>query len=87
MVGAYADERVVGRDIVDPVGDRLANRVTRKIMNVDEFRFILWLPFSSGVLEVADKFLLLGIDGDEWNAALETVRCLRVDVLELRVPI
>jgi hypothetical protein len=56
-------------------------------VNVHELRLVLRLPFAPSVLEVADQLLLLRIDGDERNAALEAVHRLFVDVLELRVSI
>src|SRR5207244_839379 len=64
-----------------------ANRVTWKVVDVDELRLPLRLPFLSGVLEVPDELLLLGVDGDEGNAAIDAVLRLLVDVLELHVPI
>jgi hypothetical protein len=45
------------------------------------------MPLAPRVLEVADQFLLLGVDGDDRHTALDAVLGLGVDVLELRVAI
>ena len=81
------DETVVGADVVDAVGDRLSDRVARKVVNVDQLRFALRLPFPPRVFEVADELLLLGVDGEHRDTALQAVLGHRVDVLELGVAI
>ena len=43
--------------------------------------------FTSRVLEVADEFLLLGVDGDRWLAGGDGALDRRGDVLELRIAI
>jgi hypothetical protein len=68
VVGADADETVVGADVEDAVGDRLADRVARKVVDVDELRLALRLPLPSRVFEVADEFLLFGVDGEHQSS-------------------
>jgi hypothetical protein len=43
------------------------------------------LPLLASVLEVADQLLVLGVDGDDRNAAVHAILSLGVDVLELRL--
>jgi len=87
VVDAHAHEAVIGGDIVDAVGNRLANGVGGKVVDVHQFGFALRLPLASRVLEVADELLLLRVDGDDRDAPLDAVLSLGVDVLELRVAI
>jgi hypothetical protein len=87
VVDADAHETGVGGHIVDPVGDRLADGVSGKIVHIDELRLFLGLPLARAVFEVADELLLLGVDGHHGNATIDAVLSLRVDVLELRVAI
>ena len=87
VIDAHAHEAVVGRDVIDAVGDRLAERVGKKIVDIDPVGFALGLPFASPVLEVADEFLLLGVDGDHRDSPRDAVLGLGVDVFELRVAI
>ncbi len=85
MVQAHAHEAVVGCDIVDAVGDRLADGIGGKVVDIDQLGLALRLPFASHVLEITDQFLLLRVNGDHRNAAVDAVLGLGVDVLELRV--
>jgi len=87
MVGANGDEGIVGTDVIDPVGDGLADGVAREVVDIDEFRSAVGLPLTPCILEVADQLLLLGVDGDERDAARKAVRRLGVDVLELGVAV
>jgi hypothetical protein len=87
MVGADVDEAIVGGEVIDAVRNRLADRVTRKVVDVDQVGYTLGLPFPTPVLEVADELLLLGIDGDHRDPLLDAVLGGGVDVLELRVAV
>jgi hypothetical protein len=87
VVRADADEAVVGADVVDAVGDRLADRIAGEVVDVDQLGLALRLPLPSCVLEVAHELLLLGVHREHRHAAFEAVLGLRVDVLELRVAI
>src|SRR6266568_599448 len=87
VVDADADEAVVGGEVIHAVRNRLADRVGREVVDVDQFGLALRIPLAPRVLEVADQFLLLGVDGDDRHTALDAVLGLGVDVLELRVAI
>ncbi len=87
VIDADAHEAVIGGHVVDAVRDRFADRISRKVVHVDQFGLSRWLPFLAPILEVADEFLLLGVDGDNRNAAPNTVLSCGVDMLELRVAI
>jgi len=56
-----------------------------KVIGVDRFGFLL--PSSARVLEVADQFLLLGVDAQDRQAASLKAVPLACDVLELDLPV
>src|SRR5262245_44284564 len=56
-------------------------------MDIHQLGIALRLPLTPSVLEVADKFLLLGVDRDHWHARLEARLGNGVDVFELRVAV
>jgi len=65
VVDAHAHESVAGRDVVDPVRDRLADGVIREVVDVDQLGLALRLPLPPAVFEVPDQLLLLRVDGDQ----------------------
>jgi len=87
VVDTDADEAVVGGEVIHTVRDRLADRVGREVVDVDQLGLALRMPLAPRVLEVADQLLLLGVDGDDRHTALDAALGLGVDVLELRVAI
>jgi hypothetical protein len=50
VVYSNRDEGIVGSDIVNPIGNRLADSIARKVVNVDDLRLALWLPLAACVL-------------------------------------
>ena len=80
-------QRFVARHVVDAVRDGFADRLAGKVVHADRLRRARRLPFPPRILEIADQFLLLRIDGDHRLLLIEERRGGRVDVLELRVPI
>jgi hypothetical protein len=62
VVNADVYPSCVSRKVVDPIGCYLSQFGIDEVINPD----LLWpanrLVFSAGILEVADQFLLLGID-------------------------
>lgn len=64
--GTDKDGPPVGLDVVDPVGDRLADGVGREIV-VEDLDGLL-VPGRTRVLERPDQFLLLGVDADEGSS-------------------
>ena len=87
VVHADADPAEVGAHVVDPVGNGLAELGVDEVVDAHLGRLALGVPLPSGVLEVADQFLLLGIDGDDGLVALLEVPHTGGDVLELRVAV
>jgi len=87
VVDADADQASIGGDVVDPVGHDLAKLLVGEVVDVDRLRAALRPVIAARVLEIADQFLLLGIDGDHrLIGGLEGHR-LCVDVLELAVAV
>jgi hypothetical protein len=64
------DEAVVGADVIDAVGDRLAQRLVGEVVNVDSDRIALGAPLTAAVLVLADELLLLGVDADRRPVSL-----------------
>ena len=87
MIDAHAHPAGVGRQVVHPVGDRLAQLRVQEIMDADLFGATLGLPLPSAVLEVADQFLLLGVHRDDRLAPPLIRLDPSVDVLELGVAV
>ena len=87
MINADADTTGVRADIVDAIGNGLAEFLVDEVMHIDVERATLLLIIAASVLVFADQFLLLGVDRDHRLAGGLMRFDLRVDVLELRVAI
>ena len=87
MILAHADPGLVASHVIDTIGDRLAARVGREIVNAYGLRRALRLPFTPAVLEVPDQLFLLRIDRDHWLATLQEAVGGRIDVLKLVVAV
>src|SRR6266540_5289475 len=87
MVNADVHPSFLASDIIHTVWNCLSGLAIDEVVNENPDRVSNRLPFASVVLEVADQFLLLRVDRDDRIEAREKRRRLRVDVLELRVPI
>ena len=77
---------VVG-DVIDPVGDRLAELWVFEVVGADLDRLAGRAPLTPAVLEVADQLLLLGVDRYHRLAGGHRARDRGVYVLELRVAV
>jgi len=62
VIDPNADPPLIGGDIVDAVGRDLAEVRINEIIDANFLRLPFWLPFLATVLEIADPFLLLGVD-------------------------
>ncbi len=80
-------EPVVGADVIDAVGDRLAERLVGEVVHVDRDRLALGSPLPPAVCALADELLLLGIDADRRPALRDRGGHLLVDMPELRVAV
>ena len=87
MVHAHADPPEVGADVVDAVGDSLAEFLIDEVIDADLRRMPRGVPLTARILEVAEEFLLLGIDRNDWLAAALKVLDAGVEMREWRVAI
>src|SRR5712664_430991 len=87
VVDAHTDPSDVVGDIVDTIGCGAPEFGNDEIVHANFLGRTLRSPFASGVLEIADKLLLLGIDRDRRLTCRERFFHPIVDVVELRVTI
>jgi hypothetical protein len=62
MVGPHAHPASVSAQVVDPVGDRLANLGVGEVVHPDPLGLTGRLPLGTAIGVPANQFLLLGID-------------------------
>ena len=87
VIDSYSGPAQIVSDIVHTIQGHLTEFRDHRVMHTHRFRFALWTQFTVTVLEVVNQFLLLGIyRNDRLSSALEGMY-LRIDVLELGVPI
>ena len=82
-----ADESGVGGHIVHPIGHDLAELLVLEVVHVDAPRITFGAIIGSAILEVADQFLLLGVDGDDGLLLGLRRNHFRIDVFELGVSV
>ena len=87
VIDADADATGVRADIVDAIGNGLAELLVNEVVHIDVDRDALRSIIAAGVLVFADQFLFLGVDRDHRLTGGLIRFDLRVDVLELRVAI
>ena len=87
VVHADADPSGVGREVVDAIRHRSAQLLDQEVMHADLLRLAPGTPCLAGVLEVAHKLLLLGVDREHRLARGQSRLDAVVDVDELRVPV
>src|SRR5271165_5575161 len=63
VVDPDIDPARVGGQIINSIGHGATEFLDQEIMDAHLFRIALSAPFAAGVLEIADQFLLLRIDG------------------------
>src|SRR4051794_3896737 len=78
---------LIGGDIVDAVGRDLAEVRIHEIIDANFLRLSFWLPFLATVLEIADPFLLLGVDRNHRITSRLVLRRPASDLGELGVPV
>src|SRR3954465_391114 len=87
MIDADIHEAGVVDDVIDAVRSRLAISQVDEVVHVDNSVFPLRLPLPAVVLEIADEFLLLAIDGDNRIASPFESFAGLFDVAELEVAV
>jgi len=87
MIDADTDPTRVLGDVVNPVGRCAPEFGNDEVVDADLVGGALRPPVTTRVLEIADEFLLLGIDRDRRRAGAPRVLHLIVDIVELRVAI
>src|SRR3954464_2032321 len=87
VIDPNADPPLIGGDIVDAVGRDLAEVRINEIIDANFLRLSFWLPFLATVLEIADQFLLLGVDGNHRITNRLVLRRPASDLGELGVPV
>src|SRR3954469_20382088 len=87
VIDPNADPTLIGGDIVDAVGRDLAEVRINEIIDANFLRLSFWLPFLATVLEIADQFLLLGVDGNHRITSRLVLRRRASDMGELGVPV
>jgi hypothetical protein len=87
VIDPHADPTFVGRLVVDPIRGDLAQLFVLEVLTSDLFRRPLGLPFSPGVLEIPDQFLLLRVDRDDRLPSPLERTDLSGDVLELSISV
>ena len=87
MIDSNADPTLIVAHIIDPIGNRLAQFLIRKIMNQSLFRSCFGTPLLPVVAEVSYQFLLLGIHGNDRATLFQEPLGLSIDMLKLRVAI
>ena len=70
VIAAHADPPGVGRDVIHPIGDGLADRGVGEVVHVDGDGLAFGLPLPASVLVAADQLLLFGVP-DGFTGSLE----------------
>src|SRR5215468_3029530 len=87
MVGADVHPARVGRQVVDPVRDGLAQLQVGEVVALDPGRLAGRPPFPAAVVVVADQLLLLGVHADHRLPSIPVLPDLLIEVAELRIPV
>ena len=87
MIGAEIDQAGVGRNVIDAIGSDLAECGNLEVMNAYGLRIAFGPQLTASILEIADQFLLFGIDRDGRLVAITELFDLRIDVFKLHVTV
>ena len=83
MRGSDEDRSPIGNRVVDPVGIGHSFALRAEIVIVD--RCWLAAPHPTGILEVADQFLFLGINADDRQATVQETLFVPGNATKLQV--
>ena len=87
MVNADTHPPGIGGQIIDAIGHRAAKFLDQEVVHPNLFRTPLRPIFAAMVVEIADKFLLFGVDRDHRLLFGQSSGHLGVDMGELRIPV
>src|SRR6266850_5617481 len=87
MIHPHTDPARVCGFVIDAVRNNLAQRLTREVMDPDLLRLALRRPLVPTIAELADQFLLFGVDRYDRLALLLEGLGTTVKGLELRIPL
>jgi hypothetical protein len=87
MIGPHADPAGVGPQVVDPVGDRLAQLLVGEVVHQHPLGLARRPPLGATIGKAADQLLLLGVHADDQQASGQVLLGLLVDVAKLRVSV
>jgi hypothetical protein len=87
MIHPHANPASVCGFVIDTIWNDLAQGLAGKVVDLDRLRLSLRRPLATAIVELADPFLLFGIDRDDRLALLLEGFGTPVDVLKLRIPI
>ena len=87
VVDADAHPAGIVGDVVDAVGRRPAELRDHKVVHPHRLGLALGAVLTAAILEIADQFLLLGVDRDRRLARRQRRLHLIVEVTELRVAV
>ena len=87
MVNADAHPPGIGGDVIDPIRHRPTELLDEEIVDLNLFRSAFRPPLAAGILEIADQFLLLGIDRNYRLLRRQSLGHLVIDVAKLRVAV
>src|SRR6185312_14880874 len=87
VVDADADPSLVVENVVDAVGNHLAQRLVLEVMHADLIRAALGAPLTPAVAEIPNQFLLFGVHRDRRLPMAQAIAHLAVDVAELGIAV
>lgn len=87
MVGADVDPAGVRPDVVDPIGDSLAQLRVGEVVDAHQYGITRRPPLSATGLELSDEFLLPGVHADYRLTGVPVLADLLVEMAELGVTI
>jgi len=87
VIDADADPALVSAQVIDPLGDGLAQLLVEEVLGADLLGMATAAPFSPGVAKIPDQFLLFRIDRDDGLTFRLEGTHLLIDMLELGIAI
>ena len=87
VVDTNVDPTLVADNVVNAIGDCLAQRLVLKVMNANVFRSAFGMPLAATILKIPDQFLLFRIHRDRWTTAFLKSLEIPVEIFKLGVAV